>query len=82
MQQFDLARNFYDQVLSVSEDKFALLGRLRLIGTEPGEGRNKISDAADILSRLFALDPSDERTINEFKVFRARYPEIDDYIQV
>jgi hypothetical protein len=81
MEQFDQARRYYDQVLSVSEDKFALFGQLRLIETEPGDERNKMIDAAKILNRLFALDSSDDRTLTEFNLFRTRYPEIDAYIQ-
>ncbi|WP_286822384.1 tetratricopeptide repeat protein, partial [Desulfobacter sp. UBA2225] len=81
MEQFAQARHYYDQVLSVSEDKFALLGQLRLIETEPGDKQNKIIDAAKIFDRLLVLDPSDHRTLNEFNAFRIRYPEIDAYIQ-
>lgn len=57
------------------------LGALRIIEAAPGNERNKIIDAAKILSRLFALDSFNDRTLNDVYVFRTRYPEIDAYIQ-
>ncbi len=70
------ARKYYQDVLSKSDYKYALLGKLRLLEKEDSIEEVKVQSAGKLFNRLFEQKSKDTRILSEFIAFQKRHPGI------
>ncbi len=74
--KLESARKYYQDVLSKSNYKYALLGKIRLLEKENSTEEVKINSAGKLFNRLFEQKSKDTRILHEFIAFQKKHPGI------